>query len=228
MCLLSNIELRKKYFKNLYTNPIFINGSHDSSKEIRGDLGLYMKKLKSSEHGEKEVDEILEKIYNILDLEDNFDNFRKQYEIYLLLLSKREDIIDTRQNKFWGKLEDVPDLKKTKWNYWGSKKQLQYGKVITDSLNQYYKYNLHPIWGSLLNPTGGIVGAGSNEIINSTWNSYISLHGAVHDASGYLYNYHKIGNNGYNYLQTKWTLFFKSSPLCCQIMGLRYWHNLCN
>ena len=37
MSLLSNKKERKKYFKTLYLNPFFINGSHDSSKEIRGD-----------------------------------------------------------------------------------------------------------------------------------------------------------------------------------------------
>jgi hypothetical protein len=239
MCLLSNKKERKEYFKKLSINPFFINGSHDSSKEIRGDLGLFMKKLKNTEvfgpffylrfdYGEKEIENFLEKLHNILEL-DNLDNFKKQYKKYLLLLSIRKDIIEVSQNnKYWMKLVDIPDLKKNQWNYWGSIKQLQYGKVVVDVLNEYYKYNLHPIWGCLLNPTGGIVGAGNNELINSKWNSYISLHGCVHDASGYLYQYHKIGKNGYNYLGTKWTLFFKSSPYCCQIAGLRYWKKLCN
>jgi len=224
MSLLSTFNERITYIETL-KNQIDVKGSHDSSSEIRGDLGLYMMKLKKSSHGDKENITILKKLYSILTLDISVRDFQKQYNTYLLLLSNREDIIDASQNNWWYKLDDVPNLKKSKWNFWGSIKQLQCGKCIIDCINEKYSYNLHPIWGSLLNPTGGIVGAGNNELINRRWNSYISLHGCVHDACGYLLNYHNIGC-GYNYLETYWTLFPKSSPMSCQFYGMRYWWNL--
>jgi len=227
MSLLDCLQDRIKYIKTLI-NPISIKGAHDSSYELRGDLGLYMKRLKDSEHGDEEVDIILKQLHSTLELETSFADFKNQYGKYLLLLSNREDRIDASQNNWWYKLDDVPNLKSSKWNFWGSIKQLHCGKLISDSINEKYSYNLHPIWGSLLNPTGGIVGAGNNELINMRWNSFISLHGCVHDACGYLFNYHNIGC-GYNYLNTYWTLFPKSSPMSCQFAGIWFWEELlCN
>ena len=192
MSLLSQLNDRIDYLKGIlqWTR---IKGSHDSSNEIRGDLGLNMMKLKESSHGENDVDIILRNIYDILELKTSYQDFNYQYENYLRLLSLREERIDASQNNlYYKKLGDVPNLKKTKWNFWGSIKQLQSGKCITDCINEKYGYNMHPIWGSLLNPTSGIVGAGNDELINRDWDSYISLHGCVHDACGYLLNYHNL------------------------------------
>ena len=226
MSLLSQLYDRINYLKDIHQG-IEIEGSHDSSKDIRGELGLNMMKLKDSSHGGDGVDIILHNIYDILELKISYQDFHYQYENYLRLLSLREERIDASQNNWYYKLGDVPNLKKTKWNFWGSIKQLQSGKCIIDCINEEYDYNMHPIWGSLLNPTSGIVGAGNNELINRNWNSYISLHGCVHDACGYLINYHNIGC-GYNYLETYWTFFPKTSPMSCQFYGLYYWNNLCD
>ena len=225
MSLLSLFSERVEYLSRLL-NGIYIKGSHDSSTDIRGDLGLNMMRLKGSSHGDDEVENILHNIYDTLELKISFQDFHYQYESYLRILSQREERIDASQNNWWYKLGEVPNLKKTKWNFWGSIKQLQSGKCIADCLNKEYGCNLHPIWGSLLNPTSGIVGAGNNELINRDWDSYVSLHGCVHDACGYLINYHKIGP-GYNYLETYWTFFGKTSPMSCQFYGLYYWKNQC-
>jgi len=227
MSLLSCHKERIKYIETL-TTKINIRGVHDSSCELRGDLGLNMMRLKDSSHGDDDVDEILHKIFDTLHLKHiAFPEFHYQYETYLRLLSLREERIDASQNNWWYKLSDVPNLKKSKWNFWGSIKQLQTGKCIIDTINKKNSYRLHPIWGSLLNPTGGIVGAGNNELISRHWDSYISLHGCVHDACGYLLNYHGIGC-GYNYLDTYWTLFPKSSPMSCQVAGIWFWEHYLN
>ena len=223
MSLLSSHQERIIYIETLTNNPT-IKGSHDSSNELRGELGLNMMKLKKSSHGDDEVDIILHNIFDVLELEIPFEKFHYQYECYLRILSLREERIDASQNNWWYKLSEVPNLKSSKWNFWGSIKQLHFGKCIVDAINIKHNYNLHPIFGSLLNPTGGIVGAGNDELISCHWDSFISLHGCVHDACGYLYNYHGIGP-GYNYLDTYWTLFPKSSPLSCQISGIYFWEH---
>ena len=61
-------------------------------------------------------------------------------------------------------------------------------------------YNLHPIWGCLLNPTGGIVGPGNAHVIKDKFKTPIGIHACIHDAGGYLLTYHNLGP-GYNYLE---------------------------
>ena len=226
--LICNEQDKQKYFYCLSTK-LEIMGIHDSKSEIRGELGYLMKQLKESDHNDKKVDNILHEIYDILNLDYSFEKFYKQYMIYLRLIADRQDTIDMSKKRrnfccIKKKLSKVPLLNRSKWNMWGSYKQFIFGKCVVDVLNDEYSYNLHPIWGCLLSPTGGIVGAGNKEIISSKWNSFISLHGCVHDASGYLYSYHGLGL-GYNYLNTYKTLFPTSSPFSCQYAGLRFWRS---
>ena len=183
-----------------------------------------MKLLKESNHNDKIHNDILEEIYNILKLDYSFETFYKEYMIYLRLIINRENRIERTKNKrCCKKLSQIPTLDRSKWNMWGSYKQFIFGKCVVDAFNEKYCYKLHPIWGCLLSPVGGIIGSGNYEIISKEWNTYISLHSCVHDASGYLYNYHGIGY-GYNYLETWLTFFRTSSPLSCQFAGLRFWH----
>ena len=225
LSLLSEQKDKLEYFRSLCERE-HIPGSHDSEKEIRGELGYLMKQLKESNHNSPIVDELLLKIYDILKLEYSFKNFYKEYMIYLRLVADRQDKIDGSKGCWWGwcKLGEVPTLEKSKWNMWGSYKQFIFGKCVVDVLNHNSEYKLHPIWGCLLNPTGGIVGAGNQELVSRKWDSYISLHSCVHDSGGYLYNYEGLGI-GYNYLNTYKTLFPSSSPMCCQYAGLKFWKN---
>ena len=217
------------YFKSLLTYSK-IEGSHDSKNNIRQNLGYYMKQLKESNHNdEKVIEPLLHQIHDEIQL-NNFDNFKNQYMTYLRILADREDYIESfNKNRICmitGCLTDIPNLSSSKWNMWGSYKQFLFGKCVVDALNKYYDYDLHPVWGCLLNPTGGIVGSGNKELISFKWNNPISIHGCVHDASGYLYNYHGIGM-GYNYLGTWKTLFPTSSPFSCQYAGIQFWNYLC-
>ncbi|MEL7473597.1 MAG: hypothetical protein AAGK04_09795, partial [Planctomycetota bacterium] len=92
---------------------------------------------------------------------------------------------------------------------------LRYGKVVGEA------FGIDPVFGAMLNPTGGLVGPGNTSIRTSD-ESCIGYHGTVHDAAGYLKNYHKTGP-GYDYrgdgwLPTDW-------PIAGQISGIDYWCN---
>jgi hypothetical protein len=65
----------------------------------------------------------------------------------------------------------------------------------------------HPLFGLLVNPTGGIVGAGASDIEEGVlWlfqmaRGPLAYHSAIHDAAGYAINYHRFGP-GYSYRST--------------------------
>ena len=96
--------------------------------------------------------------------------------------------------------------------YMGSTTQLRSGKVVGDALG------LDPVFGAMLNPTGGLVGPGNAAL--DLGNSPLSYHGVMHDAAGYLYNYHNLGP-GYDYLGLEGRE--KSSPFSGQQAGIQYW-----
>ncbi len=99
-------------------------------------------------------------------------------------------------------------------NHMGSTSQLRYGQVAGDALG------MDPVFGALLNPTGGLVGPGNAAVDGN--DSAIGYHGAVHDAGGYLYNYHNQGP-GYDYLGEEGR--DTSSPLSGQRSGISYWRD---
>lgn len=99
-------------------------------------------------------------------------------------------------------------------DFMGSTSQLRYGQVAGDALG------MDPVFGALLNPTGGLVGPGNAAVDGD--DSAIGYHGAVHDAGGYLYNYHDQGP-GYDYLGAEGR--DTSSPLSGQRAGISYWRD---
>ena len=52
---------------------------------------------------------------------------------------------------------------------------------------------------------------------------FMAYHSGVHDAFGYLLNFHKTGP-GYDYL--KKSMLSKSHPFSGQIHGIQFWRNL--
>ncbi len=98
--------------------------------------------------------------------------------------------------------------------FMGSTSQLRYGKVVGDA------FGMDPVFGSLLNPSGGLVGPGNAAVDGDS--SAVGYHGQVHDAAGYLYNYHNAGP-GYDYLGREGR--DTSSPLSGQREGIRYWRD---
>ncbi|WP_110515943.1 WXG100 family type VII secretion target [Herpetosiphon llansteffanensis] len=107
---------------------------------------------------------------------------------------------------------DALDLKRHP-NFLGSTSSLRYGKVISDALG------VDPVFGSLLNPTGGLVGWGNYAI--DAGERPVGYHGIMHDAGGYLFNYQNMGP-GYDYLNSEGRN--RGDPLTGQESGIRYWN----
>ena len=107
----------------------------------------------------------------------------------------------------------VPD--NTKLGFWGSDRSLKFGRIVFDAL----KIDIDDIFGSLLSPTGGIIGPGTSEWLLLLNDSFILLHSIFHDASGYLLKSFGLGN-GYCYLDPNASNILKRSPLAGQVTGL--------
>lgn len=97
-------------------------------------------------------------------------------------------------------------------SFMGSNTQMRYGSVVGDA------FGIDPAFGAMLNPTGGLVGPGNWAVAGD--DTAVGYHGVVHDAAGYLSNYHNAGP-GYDYLGTEGR--DTSSPLSGQRDGIRYW-----
>jgi WXG100 family type VII secretion target len=97
-------------------------------------------------------------------------------------------------------------------SFMGSNTQMRYGSVVGDA------FGIDPVFGAMLNPTGGLVGPGNWAIAGN--DTAVGYHGVVHDAAGYLHNYHQVGP-GYDYLGTEGR--DTSSPLSGQRDGIAYW-----
>ena len=72
----------------------------------------------------------------------------------------------------------------------------------------------------MLSPTGGLVGPGNAAF--DAGESPVGYHGVVHDAAGYLKNFHDTGP-GYDYLGREGR--DTTSPLSGQREGIAYWRN---
>lgn len=77
-------------------------------------------------------------------------------------------------------------------DFLGSTESLRYGDVVGSVLG------VDPVFGSLLNPTGGIVGPGNTQLYDGPAENALAYHGIFHDAAGYLTK-HDVGP-GYTYL----------------------------
>jgi hypothetical protein len=98
-----------------------------------------------------------------------------------------------------------------------SNPQLVFGQVVGDA------FGVDPVFGALLSPTGGMVGPG-NKALHLDDDDPTGYHGIVHDAAGYLFNYHNQGP-GYDYLGKEAAKGHQTSdPLTGQQSGMRYWH----
>lgn len=152
-----------------------------------------------------EVDVALAQIAEARDLPLN--QVEAQYERYLELRGEAERVGGQNGQ------EAIPGLSGFHDDFMGSDTQLRYGKIVGDTLG------IDPVFGSLLNPTGGLVGPGNTAL--DLGDRAVSYHGAVHDAAGYLFNYHDQGP-GYNYLglEDRPT----DSPFTGQESGIAYWN----
>jgi hypothetical protein len=140
------------------------------------------------------------------------DEITKEYERFL----------DYAEKAAWAeemdKLDPIDQLLPDQSDFMGSNWQLRYGKVVGD------RFGIDPVFGSMLNPTGGLVGPGNKGKAPDAWYmpESVAYHGAYHDAMGYLHNYHQDGP-GYNYLESP-VGFAKSNPLAGQTTGIALWN----
>jgi len=134
-----------------------------------------------------------------------FDEIKAGYQKFL---QAREQAMASGQEppkQLWGIHSD----------FMGSTSQMRYGRIVGDALG------MDPVFGAMLNPTGGMVGP-DNKAFDAD-SSAVGYHGIVHDAAGYLYNYHNHAGPGYDYLGREGR--DTSSPFSGQREGIRYWRD---
>lgn len=139
------------------------------------------------------------------------DEIREEYEEYV------QQRMDVENRITANNLEPLDELKDDQAAFMGSPWQLRYGKVVGDQLG------IDPVFGAMLNPTGGLVGPGKEGVAPDAWYmpESVAYHGAYHDAMGYLYNYHDEGP-GYNYMNSPIGLS-TGNPLAGQATGIAQW-----
>ncbi len=209
--------------------------AHDVNYPRYNGLGVLMEAIKKSKTEFSQSDrQNISQLASYLDAEPA--DLLADYGEYLKLLTQKAHRIRQSQHADtwwkWAKsvfvkpLEPVP-LPEDYFNLWGSRRQLMCGKVVVDTLfsKGITKLDrpLHPVFGALLNPTGGSVGAGDQDLTEyipgiHTADDPLVMHAIVHDAAGYCYNYHGVGP-GYNYTGS-WTPFPTSKPYSGQANGL--------
>lgn len=96
--------------------------------------------------------------------------------------------------------------------YLGSRGHLRYGQIIGDV------FELDPVFGAMLDPTGGMPGSGKWAL--PAYDSALAYHAAFHDAAGFLSIYFGLGP-GYDYLRSE---FRRNTPFTGQASGLEYWY----
>ena len=151
-------------------------------------------------------------LQTIADLRERpLEEIRTEYLKYLEIRDAVDDRIVAKG------LEEIDNLKPEQSNFMGSVWQLRYGQVVGDKLG------VDPVFGALLNPTGGLVGPGNKGWApdSALMPEAVAYHGAYHDAMGYLYNYHNEGL-GYNYMQSPIGLD-TGNPLAGQATGVAQW-----
>jgi hypothetical protein len=142
-----------------------------------------------------------------------FSEIEAEYKRFQAL---REEAIANARRKG---IDPPPDL--AEWihtnpimgGFMGTHDQLRYGQVVGDT------FGIDPVFGALLNPTGGLVGPGNFAL--PLGEGALGYHGTFHDAAGYMYNFHDIGP-GYDYLRLE-PQRDTGDPLTGQRSGIRYW-----
>jgi WXG100 family type VII secretion target len=198
-------------------HSLFTDGYMDSivDSKINGEdsqrLNNAMKDLAKNPTG-AELNRVINEIADIRGVPA--DQLRADYEKFLQI---REQARQIARQKGIDPPEAVDDF--FHGEFMGSTAQLRYGQVVGDA------FGIDPVFGAMLNPTGGMVGPG-NWAVNPGDDDAIGYHGIVHDAAGYLYNFHDLGP-GYDYLGQE-SHRDPGNPLVGQQSGVRYWNEKLN
>jgi hypothetical protein len=182
-------------FKDNYMKGLIGSNFQGTGSE----LGKAMDGLLKNPTGD-ELDEFLESIANLRgrpvgEIREEFEKFQE--------LAEQRDAADAKP---------VPGLSSAHPSFQGSNTQMRYGSVVGDA------FGIDPVFGAMLNPTGGLVGIGNYAIAGD--DTAVGYHGVVHDAAGYLHTYHGAGPS-YDYLGQE--ARDPSSPLSGQRSGIAYW-----
>ena len=108
----------------------------------------------------------------------------------------------------------LPTSRHVAGGFWGSPIQLRYGEIVSERLGQ-VGFAINKWEAILLNPTGGITGAGSMGIHFQT--GAVALHSVYHDAHGFLNTAFGLGGG---YAQFPHPGLFPGSPLSGQVGGM--------
>jgi hypothetical protein len=137
----------------------------------------------------------------------NPDEFKAEYEVFRARLKEAY----TPDKEAYEPLDE-----KRHPDFMGSETQLRYGFLVGQALG------MDPVLGSMLNPTGGLVGPGNTGVDFD--GSAVGYHGITHDAAGYLYNHHTQMGPGYNYLgREKGFGVDTGNPFTGQREGIHFW-----
>ena len=154
--------------------------------------------LQADPSDQTNVNQLLDRIADIRGV--NRGDFRDQYQTYLNLSQNAGPNGGINLSKHG--------------DFLGSTASMRYGAVVGDV------FGIDPVFGSLLNPTGGLVGPG-NLSYEPGDNDAVGYHGIFHDAAGYLYNFHDRLGPGYDYLNRE--PFPTTFPGTGQIGGISWW-----
>ncbi|MGH2619707.1 MAG: WXG100 family type VII secretion target [Anaerolineales bacterium] len=134
------------------------------------------------------------------------DDIRSEYERFQEIQGQRDAAVEAGKGA-------IPGVSGANSGFMGSNMQMRYGQMVGDA------FGVDPVFGAMLNPTGGLVGPG-NFTLHPGGDTPIGYHSVVHDAAGYLHTYHGAGP-GYNYLGVE--PFPTSFPGTGQVSGIAYW-----
>ena len=209
-----------KFVNNLFKFKFPVLCTNWKEPTLNFDTNILGDCIKELSYGKDELENsikisvYLNENYTEEELISYLDTFNK------LKNERRKRIIES-QNNFFNKLSPILYLSSDNKEVWGSKRQYLSGYIISLILNE-DNIKLPPFMCCALNPTGGICGPGNNSIYTGNIYSPLIIHACMHDASGYCYLYHGIGN-GYNYFGTYLDLPTKSS-FSGQYMGVLRTH----
>jgi hypothetical protein len=210
----------KNYIKNLFLlhYPKCCIDVNDNDNNDLNEYGNLLKSFSLLSNNRAQQIDYAKKIFNILNIFYDENEIIKYVDTYNNIKRERDELIINNHLICCGSnLDQISQLSDDNNKMWGSKSQYLYGYICHDIFKT-HEINLPIFMCSALNPTGGICGPGNMVLYNGDIKDPIMVHSCIHDASGYCYNYHRLGL-GYNYLNTFFALPTKS-PLSCQIMGI--------
>ena len=157
---------------------------------------------------------------------DNYPKALKNLRQYIFLKHRKatipqfvrmvEQFFEVAKDRATPSKDDEPAQKNR--GIWGSRRQWAFGDLVSRLLTHFEVANhLHPAFAIMLCPLGGIAGPGNSSLFTGDMHNSIIIHSIVHDAFGYVGNFHKVGPS-YNYLAA--SFFPDTSPLSCQLAGL--------